>query len=109
MGKIACTTLIRDCGSFWTDEEVNALIAIWAEEEIHKQLDGSTRNIKVCMYEKIATRLSLLELEDCSERSAIQCREKIKVNTGKQKLTISQAEGEPYYALSSASLMHFRL
>ena len=50
------------------------LIKIWGEEEIQRQQDGATRNIQV--YEKIASRLS--SLENCRERTAIQCREKIK-------------------------------
>ena len=71
----------RDHGSLWSEEEVTVLIAIWGEEEIQRELDGSTRNIKV--YEKIASRLSLLE--DCSERTAVQCREKIKKLKGEYR------------------------
>ena len=64
----------RDTGSLWTDREVTTLIAIWGEEEIQRQLDGAIRNIKV--YKKLAARLTALE--HCSERTAVQCREKIK-------------------------------
>ena len=66
--------MAKERGYLWTDAEVTALIAIWGEEEIQRQLDGATRNIKV--YEKLAARLS--SLEDCSDRTAVQCREKIK-------------------------------
>ena len=40
-------------GSLWSDEEVKELIAIWGEEGIQSQLDGTTR-------------------------TAVQCREKLK-------------------------------
>ena len=66
--------MARDRGSLWTDGEVTAPIAIWGEEDIQWQLDGAIRNISV--YEKIATRLTAQE--HCSERTAVQCREKIK-------------------------------
>ena len=64
----------KERGCLWSEEEVTALISIWGEEEIQAQLDGATRNIKV--YEKIAAKLS--SLENCRERTAVQCREKIK-------------------------------
>ena len=60
-------------GNLWSDAEVAALIAIWGEEEIQCQLDGTTRNIKV--YRKIAEKL---QENDGFERTAVQCREKIK-------------------------------
>ena len=59
-------------GSLWSDEEVKALIAIWGEEGIQSQLDGTTRNIKV--YGKISDRLCELGFK----RTAVQCREKLK-------------------------------
>ena len=59
-------------GSLWSDEEVKALIAIWGEEGIQDQLDGTTRNIKV--YGKISDRLCELGFK----RTAVQCREKLK-------------------------------
>ena len=73
--------MAKERGCLWTDAEVTALIAIWGEEEIHRKLDGATRNIKV--YEKIAARLS--SLEDCSDRTAVQCREKIKKLKGEYR------------------------
>ena len=60
-------------GNLWSDSEVAALIAIWGEEEIQCQLDGTTRNKKV--YRKIAAKL---QDNDGFERTAVQCREKIK-------------------------------
>ena len=66
--------MVKERGCVWGDAEVTALISIWGEEKIPRQLDGATRNIKV--YEKIAARLS--SLEDCSDRPAVQCKEKIK-------------------------------
>ena len=63
--------MARGRGSLWTDGEITALIAVWGEEDIQRQLGGAIRNIKVC--EKIAARLTALE--HCSERTA---REKLK-------------------------------
>ena len=60
------TTLLQD-------NEVNALIAVWREEDIQAKLDGTTRNIKV--FKPIAQKLSDLGFEG---RTAVQCREKIK-------------------------------
>lgn len=59
-------------GTAWTDEETTKLIEIWGEEEIQVQLEGCKRNIHI--YQKIAK-----ELGDVGyERTAVQCREKIK-------------------------------
>ena len=43
-------------GTLWEDDEVDALIAVWGEEDIQAKLDGTTRNIKV--FEAIARKLS---------------------------------------------------
>ena len=31
-------------GSTWSDTEVSALITVWGEADVQKQLDGATRN-----------------------------------------------------------------
>ena len=40
--SFVCSEMAR-C-SLWSDEEVKKLIAVWGEEEIQSQLDGTTRN-----------------------------------------------------------------
>ena len=60
-------------GTIWEDDEVDALIAVWGEEDIHAKLDGTKCNIKV--FEAIAQKLSDLGFKG---RTAVQCREKIK-------------------------------
>ena len=42
--------MAKERGCLWTDAEVTAIVAIWGEEEIERQLDGATKNLKV--YEK---------------------------------------------------------
>uniref|UniRef100_A0A3B3QY72 Myb/SANT-like DNA-binding domain-containing protein n=1 Tax=Paramormyrops kingsleyae TaxID=1676925 RepID=A0A3B3QY72_9TELE len=56
----------------WTNEETQALIAIWSDEQIQRDLDGTTRNKKV--FAIISSRL-----EDMGHtRTTEQCRLKIK-------------------------------
>ena len=57
--------------NLWSEAEVTSLIAIWDEEEIHCQLDGTKRNITV--YKKIVEKLQENGGFECT---AIQCREK---------------------------------
>ena len=73
MYKAARTTAVNKRGTMRQDEEVNALLAVWGEEDIQAKLDGVTRNIKV--LEAIAQRLHDFGFEG---RTAVQCREKIK-------------------------------
>ena len=56
----------------WTDTETKILIDIWGEDSVQLQLEGCKRNRQV--YEKIATSLKAAGYE----RTAVQCREKIK-------------------------------
>lgn len=56
----------------WSHEETRALIAVWSEEKIQRDLQGSVRNEKV--YREVSARLTALGM--C--RSAKQCRQKIK-------------------------------
>ena len=56
----------------WRDEETKKLIEVWGEEDIQAQLEGCTRNKAV--YEKISREMAASQYE----RSAVQCREKIK-------------------------------
>ena len=60
-------------GALWEDDEVDALIAIWGEEDMQAKLEGATRNIKI--FDTIAKRLNELGFEG---RTAVQCREKMK-------------------------------
>ena len=66
-----CTSNKR--GTLWEDDEVDALIAVWEEEDILAKLDATARNIKV--FEALAQKLSDLGFEG---RTAVQCRKKIK-------------------------------
>ena len=56
----------------WTDNEVQALISIFAEEEIQRELETAIRNEKV--YLKISSRLCELGIIHTGK----QCREKLK-------------------------------
>ena len=60
-------------GTLWGDDEVMALIEIWADEGIQQQLDSCTR--KRPIFEKIARRL---QEEGEYIRTFVQVREKIK-------------------------------
>lgn len=56
----------------WSDDEVQALLSLFAEESIQQQLHGATRNDKV--YACISARLGDLNIH----RSSKQVREKLK-------------------------------
>ncbi|KAK9979861.1 hypothetical protein ABG768_013269 [Culter alburnus] len=56
----------------WTDEEVQALLSVFAEEEIQWELETATRNEKV--YLKMSSRLCELGIVHTGK----QCREKLK-------------------------------
>ncbi|XP_058262748.1 zinc finger and SCAN domain-containing protein 29-like [Hemibagrus wyckioides] len=56
----------------WTDEDVQALLNIYAEENIQKEFESSARNAKV--YQKISVRLEEMGILHSPQR----CREKIK-------------------------------
>lgn len=56
----------------WTDEDVQALLNIYAEETTQKEFETSARNAKV--YQKISARLGELGIQHSAQR----CREKIK-------------------------------
>ncbi|MCI4384646.1 hypothetical protein PGIGA_G00041190 [Pangasianodon gigas] len=56
----------------WTDEDVQALLNIYAEENIQKEFESSARNAKV--YQKISARLGEMGIQHSPQR----CREKIK-------------------------------
>ncbi|KAM9086002.1 capping protein-inhibiting regulator of actin dynamics isoform 6-T6 [Megaptera novaeangliae] len=59
-------------GKHWTEEEVKALLSIWAEKNIRKQLYGTLRNKGIFIY--IAKRLQALGVY----RDWKQCRAKYK-------------------------------
>ncbi|XP_026880229.2 multifunctional protein ADE2 isoform X2 [Electrophorus electricus] len=63
---------VHDSGRNWSEEEVAALLNIWAEEGIQQQLQGSTRNKDV--FVQISRRL----LQQGVERDWKQCRTKYK-------------------------------
>uniref|UniRef100_A0A5F7ZRZ3 Myb/SANT-like DNA-binding domain-containing protein n=1 Tax=Macaca mulatta TaxID=9544 RepID=A0A5F7ZRZ3_MACMU len=59
-------------GKHWTEEEVKALLSVWAEKNIRKQLYGTLRNKGIFIY--IAKRLQSLGVY----RDWKQCRAKYK-------------------------------
>ncbi|XP_073093664.1 bifunctional phosphoribosylaminoimidazole carboxylase/phosphoribosylaminoimidazole succinocarboxamide synthetase isoform X4 [Manis javanica] len=59
-------------GKHWTEEEVKALLSVWAEKNIKKQLYGTLRNKGIFIY--IAKRLQALGVY----RNWKQCRAKYK-------------------------------
>ena len=61
-----------DRGATWSLEEVEMFLDFWGEEEVQRQLDGSTRNSHV--FDKIVKRMVAAGYA----RSASQCRIKIK-------------------------------
>lgn len=63
---------VHDSGRNWSEEEVAALLQIWAEEGIQRQLQGSTRNKDI--FVQISRRL----LQQGVERDWKQCRTKYK-------------------------------
>lgn len=63
---------VHDSGRNWSEDEVAALLQIWAEEGIQRQLQGSTRNKDI--FVQISRRL----LQQGVERDWKQCRTKYK-------------------------------
>lgn len=56
----------------WSPEETQALLAVWSEEKIQRNLEESFRNERV--YREVSGRLVAMGMS----RSAKQCREKVK-------------------------------
>ena len=69
----------------WEDSEVLCLLEIWGDSEIQKQFEGSTRNKKI--YETISERLAERDIQ----RTAVQCREKVKTLRAEYKYTYQSA------------------
>ena len=63
----------------WSESETIKLIEIWGEDHIQAELEGCKRNKQV--FEKIARELKAAGYE----RTAVQCREKIKKLRGEYK------------------------
>ncbi len=59
-------------GTYWSDIEIKAVIAIWGATDLQQQLDGAVRNKLI--YEKISKEMK----KKGYERDWIQCRVKIK-------------------------------
>ena len=68
-------------GRTWTDKEIKALLDIWGEESIQRELLGAVRN--VVPYRRIAEALRIKGYI----RTFQQCREKIKALKKKYKET----------------------
>ena len=68
-GSAAAKCVSNKRGTLWEDSEVDALIAVWGEEDIQAKVNGATQNIKV--FEAIAQKVKDLGFEG---RTAVQCR-----------------------------------
>ncbi|MEE6461947.1 hypothetical protein FKM82_001453 [Ascaphus truei] len=62
----------RGAGRYWTEDEIRALMSVWSEKNIKKQLHGTLRNKGLFMY--IAKRMQALGVF----RDWKQCRAKYK-------------------------------
>ncbi|XP_067347325.1 uncharacterized protein [Channa argus] len=56
----------------WSHEETRALLSVWSDEKIQRDLEGLVRNERV--YREVSDRLAAMGMS----RSAKQCRQKIK-------------------------------
>ena len=56
----------------WTYDQTKALISIWGQEDVQRELDGVTRNRTI--YEKVASELRKVGVEKTWQ----QCRSKVK-------------------------------
>ena len=65
----------------WTEEETIQLIDLWGEESVQEHLEKCSKNRNV--YEKIATEMRAAGYE----RTAVQCRDKIKKLRAEYKRT----------------------
>ncbi|XP_056658632.1 bifunctional phosphoribosylaminoimidazole carboxylase/phosphoribosylaminoimidazole succinocarboxamide synthetase isoform X2 [Monodelphis domestica] len=65
-------SVANEGGKHWTINEVRALIGIWSEKNIQKQLEGTMRNKRI--FEQIAARLQKFGID----RDWKQCRTKYK-------------------------------
>ena len=65
--------------SGWSADETRALIGVWGEADIQRQLDGVARNRPI--YENISAQLCEMGYEKTWE----QCRTKIKNMTNKYR------------------------
>ena len=80
----------QERGQTWSDDEVKALIAIWADPQIQHELNSSTKNMHI--FNKIAKTLG-------ETRNGLQCQRKIKSlkvewRQTKDKLNKSGASGK---------------
>ena len=74
-------------GSYWSDNEVRALIAIWGESRVQEELDGAVRNQAI--FSNIAKKMH----EKGFDRDWLQCRHKIK-NLKKEYRQIKDHNGQ---------------
>ena len=65
-----CKQKIAARGGTWNDDKVQALLAIWADASIHRQLLGTVQNTTV--FNKIADEL----VSKGYKHDAKQCQEK---------------------------------
>ena len=97
--QTASTTVAKpsmNCGTVWPDKEVKALIAIWCEGNVHKELDGAVRNQAI--YQWITKQLR----KQGYERDWKPCHAKIKNLKTVSTLIHSQQPSLPF-SISSSS------
>ena len=74
-------------GAAWSDKEVKDLIAVWGEQKIQEELDGSVRNKTAFQH------VSAAMTAKGHQRDWEQCRTKIK-NLKKDYRTVKDHNGE---------------
>ena len=90
-------------GRKWNDDEVWALLAIWADASIQKQLLGTVWNMTV--FNKIAHELA----RKGYQHDAKQCQEKLKQLKKKYKMVFVAAELEWTLTMSSKKVAFHKL
>lgn len=75
-------------GRHWSDKEVRALLTVWGDKEVHKQLQRSHRNKAI--FQEMANRL---ERQHGVVRDWRQCRTKYK--NMKYDYKVSKSQGRP--------------
>ena len=84
-------------GRTWNDDEVQTLLAIWADASIQRQPLGEVRNTTV--FNKIADELA----RKGYQRNAKQCWEKLKQLKKKYKEEVTRLNGQSSYYTATTS------
>ena len=68
--RVTCGLNMAECGCNWSDDEIRALLAVWSEDSIQKQLMGAVRSAAVfrTILEKLQERGHARDLKQCCEK-----------------------------------------